>query len=60
VGRSRRRLALWFAERHAQPWRERLEPALIDLGPGNRTLVANGRLDPTYRITYPRGLGDGG
>jgi hypothetical protein len=51
-----RRLALWFADRHAQPWRERLEPDRIDLGTGNRTLVPKGRLDPTYRITYPRGL----
>ena len=51
-----RRLALWFADRHAQPWRERLQPDRIDLGTGNRTLVPKGRLDPTYRITYPRGL----
>ena len=51
-----RRLALWFADRHGQPWRQRLEPNRIDLGTGNRTLVPNGRLDPTYRITYPRGL----
>jgi hypothetical protein len=51
-----RRLALWFADRHAQPWRERLQPDRIDLGTGNRTLVPKGRLDPTYRITYPRSL----
>jgi len=55
-----RRLALWFADRHAQPWRERLESDRIDLGTGNRKLVANGRLDPTYRITYPKGLDAGG
>jgi hypothetical protein len=53
-----RRLALWFADRHTQTWRERLEPDRIDLGTGNRTLVTNGCLDPTYRITYPRGLDD--
>lgn len=55
-----RRLALWFADRHAQPWRERLERERVDLGTGNRTLAPQGRLDPTYRITYPRGLDDGG
>lgn len=55
-----RRLALWFADRHAQPWRERLERDRIDLGRGNRALVADGRLDPTYRITYPRSLDAGG
>ena len=49
-----------FADRHAQPCRERLESDRIDLGTGNRTLVANGRLDPTYRITYPRGLDSSG
>jgi len=59
VRRSRRRLALWFAERHAQPWRERLEPDRIDLGTGNRSLAPKGRLDPTYRITDPQGLDDG-
>ena len=51
-----RRLALWFADRHAQPWRERLESDRIDLGTGNRTPASNGRLDPAHRITYPRGL----
>lgn len=53
-------LALWFAEGHAQPWCERLEPDRIDLGTGNRTLVPKGRLDPTCRITYPRSLDAGG
>ncbi len=51
-----RRLALWFADRHAQPWRERLDRGRIDLGTGKRALAANGRLDPTYLITYPRNL----
>jgi hypothetical protein len=51
-----RRLALWFADRHAQPWRERLESDRLGLGTGDRTLAPKGRLDPTYRITYPRGL----
>jgi hypothetical protein len=55
-----RRLALWFADRHAQPWRERLDRDRIDLGTGNRVLVPDGRLDPTYRITYPRSLDAGG
>ena len=54
-----RRLALWFADRHAQPWRERLDRDRIDLGTGNRVLVPDGRLDPTYLITYPRDLDAG-
>ncbi len=44
-------VALWFADRHAQPWRERLDRDRIDLGTGTRALVPNGRLDPTYRVT---------
>jgi hypothetical protein len=55
-----RRLALWFADRHTQPWRDRLDRDHIDLGTGNRTLAAKGRLDPTYLITYPRSLDAGG
>jgi hypothetical protein len=55
-----RRLALWFADRHGQPWRDRLNRSRIDLGSGNRMLVTDGRLDPTYRITYPRSLDAGG
>ncbi len=51
-----RRLALWFADRHTQPWRERFDRDHIDLGTGNRTLAPKGRLDPTYLITYPRSL----
>ncbi len=55
-----RRLALWFADRHTQAWRERLHRDRIDLGTGNRALVPSGRLDPTYLITYPRSLDAGG
>ena len=55
-----RRLALWFADRHTQPWREHLQRDRIDLGTGNRTLVPKGRLDATYRITYPRSLAASG
>ena len=50
-----RRLALWFADRHAQPWRERLESDRIGLGTGDRTLTPKGRLDPTYRHHRPAG-----
>lgn len=47
-----RRLTPWFADRHAQPWRERLEPDRIGLDTGNSTLAPKGRLDSTDRITY--------
>ena len=49
-----KRLALWFAERHAMAWAKRLDLAGIDLGQGNRVLVPGGRLDRTYKITVPR------
>lgn len=51
-----KRLALWFADRHEHPWRERLERDRIGLGSGKRMLVRGGRFDPTYRITVPKDL----
>jgi len=46
----------WVGRRLDAPSSERLQTDRIDLGAGNRTLVPNGRLHPTYRITYPRSL----
>ena len=51
------------AQRDRLPDRPKLENRItdrIDLGTGNRTLAPKGRLDPTYRITYRRGLDAGG
>ena len=55
-----KRLFLWFAERHAHPWLERLDRDGIDLGTGKRILVRGGKLDPKYRITVPEDLDAGG
>jgi len=55
-----KRLFLWFAERHNQPWLKRLNPKKIDLGKGKRMLVRGGRLDAKYNITVPRALHAGG
>ncbi|MGC1304044.1 MAG: type IV toxin-antitoxin system AbiEi family antitoxin domain-containing protein [Caulobacteraceae bacterium] len=49
-----KRLALWFADRHALAWAKRLDRDRVDLGQGNRVLVPGGRLDRTYKITVPR------
>lgn len=51
-----KRLALWFADRHGHPWRERIERDRIGLGSGKRMLVRGGRLDSTYLITVPKDL----
>jgi hypothetical protein len=51
-----KRLALWFADRHAHAWAARLERGALDLGSGKRVLVPGGRLDPTYNITVPRDM----
>ena len=51
-----KRLALWFADRHAHAWAQRLERGSLDLGSGKRVLVPGGRLDPTYNITVPRDM----
>ena len=52
-----RRLFLYLAEHHGHPWFERLDVAALDLGVGNRSIVAGGRLDSKYHITIPIGLG---
>ena len=49
-----KRLALWFADRHAMAWVKNLDRTGIDLGQGNRVLAPGGRLDRTYKITVPR------
>ena len=51
-----KRLFLWFAERHNHAWVKHLDRARINLGRGKRSLVAGGRLDPTYNITVPASM----
>jgi hypothetical protein len=55
-----KRLFLWFAERHNQPWLKGLNRDAIDLGTGKRMLVRGGKLDPTYNITVPENMDAGG
>ena len=54
-----KRLFLWFAERHNQPWLKGLNREGIDLGRGKRMLVRGGRLDAKYNITVPESLDAG-
>ena len=50
-----KRLFLWFAERHDQPWFGKIDVNRIDLGSGKRVLVKQyGCLDRKYQITYPK------
>jgi hypothetical protein len=51
-----KRLFFWFADRHRQPWLDRLDRGKIDLGTGKRMLVKGGTLDPKYHITVPSDL----
>jgi hypothetical protein len=51
-----KRLFFIYADKHAHPWRKHIDPARIDLGHGDRSLVKGGRLHPTYRITVPAEL----
>jgi len=55
-----KRLFLWFAERHNQPWLKGLNREPIDLGKGKRMLVRGGKLDPKYNITVPENIDAGG
>lgn len=51
-----KRLFLWFADRHAPAWLQRIDRTRIDLGEGKRMIVRGGRLDSRYLITVPEGL----
>jgi hypothetical protein len=46
----------FFADRHRHAWLKHIERAAIDLGSGKRMLVKEGRYDPAYQITVPKGL----
>lgn len=48
-----KRLFFFFAERHGYPWFKKLVPNHYDLGSGKRSVVAGGKLDPTWLITVP-------
>jgi len=52
-----KRLFLFFADRHRNAWRARLDTSRVDLGSGKRVLVKGGKLDPRYNITVPADLG---
>ena len=54
-----RRLALWMAERHQQPWLGKLDPSALDIGKGKRSLAPGGRLIKKFGITVPQHLADG-
>jgi hypothetical protein len=51
-----KRLFFFFADRHYQPWFERMELSRIDLGKGKRMLVRGGKFDKKYQITVPEDL----
>ena len=51
-----KRLFLALAERHAHAWFSHLSLDGVNLGHGKRSLVAGGRLHPTYQITLPGDL----
>jgi hypothetical protein len=55
-----KRLFLWFAERHNQPWLKAMDLKDIDLGKGKRMLVRGGKLDKKYNITVPENIDGGG
>lgn len=51
-----KRLFLALAERHGHAWFSHLALDGVNLGRGKRSLVAGGRLHPTYQITLPGDL----
>jgi hypothetical protein len=49
-----KRLFLWFSDRQAYPWLQKIERDKINLGKGKRRLAKEGKLDKKYLITVPR------
>ncbi|MCP4399251.1 MAG: hypothetical protein GY801_18355 [bacterium] len=49
-----KRLFLYMAEQHHQPWFSQLLTADIELGTGKRVVVEHGILDKQYMITVPK------
>ncbi|TLU65898.1 hypothetical protein FFB58_15495 [Enterobacter sp. MF024] len=48
-----KRLYLFFASYYEHAWLKRIDTNSIDLGSGNRQIVANGKLNTQYHITVP-------
>lgn len=48
-----KRLYLFFASFYEHAWLKRIDISKIDLGSGNRQIVANGKLNTQYQITVP-------
>lgn len=51
-----KRLFLYFAERAGHSWFKYIDQSKINLGSGNRSLVANGVLTPKYGLVLPNEL----
>ena len=51
-----KRLFLYFAEKANHAWFKYLAASKVDLGTGNRSLVANGVLVPKYKLVLPKEL----
>lgn len=50
-----KRLFMYMARKHNHPWFTKVDTSNIDFGRGKRSIVKNGRLDPEYLITVPKG-----
>jgi len=48
-----KRLYLFFASFYEHAWLKRMDISKINLGSGNRQIVANGKLNTQYQITVP-------
>jgi len=49
-----KRLFMWFATRHQQPWLKLVSLDGVDLGRGKRMIVRGGALDNQFQITVPK------
>lgn len=51
-----KRLFFVFADHHNHTWRKHINDTIINLGSGDRSLAAGGKLHPKYRIMIPKDL----
>lgn len=54
-----KRLFLWLARNANHSWYQHIDITSIDLGTGNRQIIAGGVLDKQFLITVPRGMEHG-
>ncbi len=49
-----KRLFLYLAEKHSDPWVKKIDSVRVNLGKGKRSLFKGGHFDSKYQISIPK------